>query len=113
MTSSEPLPKEWEIWTAYVHFADKPKKGKPRPYLILSVGDESSLGLKITSKVPPERFPSLPINDERALTGLLLDSWLQLEPLQTVPHTELGKHIGTIGKDLRNKVAVYSNELYL
>lgn len=51
MTSSTPRPEQWEVWIAYVRFADNPSKGKARPVLAYNEDGDAYLCFKITSKI--------------------------------------------------------------
>lgn len=49
-------PRPWEIWLAYVRFADHPDVGKVRPIVIIDERVSAIVAAKVTTAAPQKRF---------------------------------------------------------
>lgn len=70
----------WEVWLAYVRFADHPDVGKVRPVVIVDDRVTAVVVAKVTTAAPHERFSYCELRDWR-LEGLLRPSQAQVVPL--------------------------------
>lgn len=73
-------PRPWEIWLAYVRFADNPSVGKVRPVVIIDHNIAAIVVAKVTTAEPQERFSYCKLEDWQA-EGLLRPSRAQVTPL--------------------------------
>ena len=73
-------PRPWEVWLAYVRFADHPEVGKVRPVVVLDGRAAAVVVAKVTSAGPHERYSYCELVDWRD-EGLLRASRVQLAPL--------------------------------
>ena len=103
MTSSTPRPEQWEVWIAYVRFADNPSKGKVRPVLAYNEDGDAYLCFKITSKIGDTPFKSIILDDWKSL-GLVKQSRLQLEPQYRISKSEFGARIGKASSELASRI---------
>ena len=55
-SSASKSPAPWEVWLAYVRFADHPDVGKVRPVVIIDERAAAIVVAKVTSAEPQERF---------------------------------------------------------
>lgn len=83
-----PLPRPWEVWLAYVRFADHPDVGKVRPVVIVDNRVTAVVVAKVTTAEPHEQFAYCEFEDWR-LEGLLRPSRAQVVPLFEVGHGDL------------------------
>ena len=90
MTISSTKARPWEVWLAYVRFADHPDIGKVRPVVILDQDVFAIVVAKITSAQQSERFSYCELEDWMD-EGLLKPSRVQLTPLFRVAPHELLK----------------------
>ena len=97
MTSSTPRPEQWEVWIAYVRFADNPSKGKARPVLAYNEDGDAYLCFKITSKIGDTPFKSIILDDWK-------QSRLQLEPQYRISKSEFGARIGKASSELASRI---------
>ncbi|MBQ9690845.1 MAG: hypothetical protein IJV62_01875 [Eggerthellaceae bacterium] len=81
-------PQIWQIWLAYVRFADNPSIGKVRPIVILDHEDEHYIVAKITTALPSSKFSYCELvywEDE----GLLKPSRVQVSPLFRIAEVDI------------------------
>lgn len=76
-------PRPWEIWLAYVRFADHPDVGKVRPIVIIDERVSAIVAAKVTTAAPQKRF--LYCEAE----GLLRPSRAQIVPLFQVSRADV------------------------
>lgn len=96
-SSASKSPAPWEVWLAYVRFADHPDVGKVRPVVIIDERAATIVVAKVTTSEPLERFSYCELADwERE--GLLKPSRVQVVPLFQVPGSDLlnGEPIGVL-----------------
>ncbi len=79
MTISSSDLKPWDVWLAYVRFADHAEVGKVRPVVVLDNADAVVVA-KVTTAAPNDRFAYCDLEDWRS-EGLLRPSRVQLVPL--------------------------------
>lgn len=96
-SSASKSPAPWEVWLAYVRFADHPDVGKVRPVVIIDERAAAIVVAKVTTAEPQERFSYCELADwERE--GLLRPSRVQVVPLFQVSESDLlnGEPIGVL-----------------
>lgn len=96
-SSASKPPAPWEVWLAYVRFADHPDIGKVRPVVIIDERAAAIVVAKVTTAEPAERFSYCELVDwERE--GLLRPSRVQVVPLFQVSESDLlnGEPIGVL-----------------
>lgn len=99
--SAEPAParepRPWEVWLAYVRFADHPDVGKVRPVVIIDEEVTAIVVAKVTTAEPQERFSYCELKDWQ-LEGLLRPSRAQVVPLFRVARADVlrDKPLGTL-----------------
>ena len=96
-SSASRAPAPWEIWLAYVRFADHPDVGKVRPVAIIDERAAAIVVAKVTTAEPQERFMYCALADwERE--GLLKPSRVQVTPLFEIAQGDLlnGEPIGIL-----------------
>lgn len=96
-SSASRAPAPWEIWLAYVRFADHPEVGKVRPVVIIDERAAAIVVAKVTTAEPHERFSYCELADwERE--GLLKPSRVQIIPLFEIAQGDLlnGEPIGIL-----------------
>lgn len=106
MTGSIQTVNTWEFRIALVHFEESAVDYKSRPILVLGKEEDIVVALKVTSKLPPTRFPSIKLDDWEEC-GLVKPSWLQLEPAFKVKIENVRTKIGEASEDLRNTIYRY------
>ena len=78
----------WQIWLAYVRFADHPEVGKVRPVVIIDDETIAVVAAKITSAQPQPQYQYYELVDWEA-EGLLKPSRVQLAPLLSLNPDDL------------------------
>ena len=79
-SSASAKPAPWEVWLAYLRFADHPETGKVRPVVIVDDMAAAIVVAKVTTADPQERYKYCELADwERE--GLLKPSRVQASPL--------------------------------
>ena len=104
MTTLSNRPKPWEVWLAYVRFADNPKTGKVRPVVMLEGLEAAFVVAKVTSAAPLDHYDYCELEDWED-EGLLRPSRVQLAPLIRVGVHDLlnGEPIGVLSdRDKKN-----------
>lgn len=81
-------PRPWEVWLAYVRFADHPDAGKVRPVVIIDHEVTAIVVAKVTTAEPQERFSYCELADWQ-LEGLLRPSRAQVVPLFRVSRADV------------------------
>ena len=81
-------PRPWEIWLAYVRFADHPNVGKVRPIIIIDERVSAIVAAKVTTAAPQKRFLYCELTDWQA-EGLLRPSRAQVVPLFQVSRADV------------------------
>lgn len=99
MTTSSVDPKPWEIWLAYVRFADCPDVGKVRPVVILEHEIAAIVVAKITTANPQPAFSYCELADWGS-EGLLKPSRVQTTPLFRIGFRDLlnGEPLGLLSE---------------
>jgi mRNA interferase MazF len=98
-------PRPWEIWLAYVRFADHPDVGKVRPIVIIDERVSAIVAAKVTTAVPQERFLYCELADWQ-VEGLLRPLRAQVVPLFEVSRADVLRDtpLGTLTE--RDRVAL-------
>ncbi len=98
-------PRPWEIWLAYVRFADHPDVGKVHPIVIIDERVSAVVAAKVTTAVPQEHYLYCELADWQ-VEGLLRPSRAQVVPLFQVSHADVLRDtpLGTLTK--RDRVAL-------
>ncbi|MBQ9002848.1 MAG: type II toxin-antitoxin system PemK/MazF family toxin [Eggerthellaceae bacterium] len=96
-TSSARAPQPWEVWLAYVRFADHPDVGKVRSVVILDNEIAAVVVAKVTTAQPQPMFEYCELEDWKE-EGLLKPSRVQTTPLFRVAPTDLlnAEPLGTL-----------------
>ena len=96
-TSSARAPQPWEVWLAYVRFANHPNVGKVRPVVILDNEIAAVVVAKVTTAQPNPKFSYCELEDWED-EGLLKPSRVQTKPLFRVAPTDLlnGEPLGAL-----------------
>lgn len=96
-TSSINTPQPWEVWLAYVRFADYPDVGKVRPVVIVDNEIVAVVVAKVTTAQPHPQFTYYELEDWKA-EGLLKPSRVQTTPLFRIAATDLlnGEPLGVL-----------------
>lgn len=81
-------PGPWEVWLAYVRFADHPDVGKVRPVVIIGEEITAIVVAKVTTAEPHECFSYCDLADWQ-LEGLLRPSRAQVVPLFRVTRADV------------------------
>lgn len=106
MTDTIPALSRWQVWIAYLPFADSPKKGKARPVLILDkLQNDTLMVLKITSKDIRGAYSAIKIPESSEKLELKKESYIQIEPVFNISTSNLSNvYLGTLSKELQIKV---------
>ena len=98
-------PRPWEIWLAYVRFADHPDVGKVRPVVIIDERVSAIVAAKVTTAAPQKRFSYCELADWQA-EGLLRPSRAQVMPLFQLSRADVLRDapLGTLTE--RDRVAL-------
>lgn len=106
MTDTTPALSRWQVWIAYLPFADSPKKGKARPVLLLDKLQNGTLMvLKITSKDIRGAYSGIKIPEGSEKLELKKESYIQIEPVFNIAISNLSNvYLGTLSKDLQAEV---------
>lgn len=88
MLSSSASLAPWQIWLAYVRFADHPDVGKVRPVVIIDSDTVAVIAAKVTSAPPQPHYQYYELLDW-AEEGLLKPSRIQLAPLFSLNSEDL------------------------
>ena len=78
----------WQVWLAYVRFADHPEAGKVRPVVIIDDDTVAVVAAKITSADPRAHYQYYELIDWES-EGLLKPSRIQLAPLLSLNREDL------------------------
>lgn len=97
MSSSSANLAPWQVWLAYVRFADHPDVGKVRPVVIIDDETAAVVAAKITSAQPSESYQYYELVDWQR-EGLLKPSRVQLAPLLALNRNDLlnGEPLGVL-----------------
>lgn len=89
----------WQIWLAYVRFADHPEVGKVRPIVVIDSDTIAVIAAKVTSAAPLDHYQYYELMDWKE-EGLLKPSRIQLAPLLTLRYEDLlnGEPLGYLSK---------------
>lgn len=103
MTISSVNPLPWEVWLAYVRFADHPDIGKVRPVIILNEDETTVVVAKVTTAAPQAAYAYCELLDWEQ-EGLLRPSRVQTVPLFRVKPSDLlnGSAMGVLSERDRN-----------
>ena len=101
----------WDVWLAYVRFADHPDVGKVRPVVVIDPDSDVTaiVSAKVTTAAPQERFPSCELADWEA-EGLARPSRVQVEPLFRVGVHEFLRN-APLGRLTTRDIAALQNAL--
>ena len=96
-SSASARPQPWEVWLAYLRFADHPETGKVRPVVIIDGTAAAIVVAKVTTAEPQERFSYCELADWN-LEGLLKPSRVQVAPLFQLAPSDLldGEPLGVL-----------------
>ncbi len=78
----------WQVWLAYVRFADHPEVGKVRPVVVIGEETVAVVAAKITSAQPRSQYQYYELVDWES-EGLLKPSRIQLAPLLSLNPEDL------------------------
>lgn len=78
----------WQVWLAYVRFADHPDAGKVRPIVIIDSETVAIVAAKITSASPRPQYRYYELMDWEE-EGLLKPSRVQISPLLALRREDL------------------------
>jgi mRNA interferase MazF len=81
-------PHPWEVWLAYLRFADHPDIGKVRPVVIIDSSTSSIVVAKVTTAKPQKNFRYGELINWK-VEGLLRPSRVQTLPLFRLTDTDL------------------------
>ena len=96
-SSASAKPAPWEVWLAYLRFADHPETGKVRPVVIVDDMAAAIVVAKVTTADPREHYTYCELADwERE--GLLKPSRVQVSPLFRLAQSDLlnGEPLGML-----------------
>ena len=104
-TSSVSMPQPWEVWLAYVRFADCPDVGKVRPVVILDNEIAAVVVAKVTTAKPQPQFEYCELRDWEE-EGLLKPSRVQTSPLFRIAPSDLlnGEPLGALSPEDRKRL---------
>lgn len=88
LISDRALSRPWEVWLAYVRFANHPDAGKVRPVVILGREASGIVVAKVTTAQPQDRYIYCELSDWE-IEGLLRPSRAQALPLFRVSENEI------------------------
>ena len=106
-SSASAKPAPWEIWLAYLRFADHPETSKVRPVVIVDDKAAAIVVAKVTTADPQERYKYCELADwERE--GLLKPSRVQVSPLFQLAQSDLlnGEPLGMLTERDRRALSV-------
>ena len=106
-SSASAKPAPWEVWLAYLRFADHPETGKVRSVVIVDDKAAAIVVAKITTADPQERYKYCELADwERE--GLLKPSRVQVSPLFQLAQSDLinGEPLGMLTERDRRALSV-------
>lgn len=97
----------WQVWLAYVRFADHPDVGKVRPIVIIDGETAAIVAAKITSASPLPHYRYYELMDWKE-EGLLKPSRVQLAPLLALRREDLlnDEPLGYLSERDRAAIAV-------
>lgn len=106
MTTSSVSPRSWEVWLAYLRFADHPEKGKVRPIVVIDGLAAARVVAKVTSAVPQPQFLYCELMDWEE-EGLERPSRVQIAPLFSIGEDDLlnGEPLGILSPRDQRAVA--------
>ena len=101
-SSASAKPAPWEVWLAYLRFADHPETSKVRPVVIVDDKAAALVVAKVTTADPQERYKYC----ERE--GLLKPSRVQVSPLFQLAQSDLlnGEPLGMLTERDRRALSV-------
>lgn len=107
MSSSSAEIAPWQVWLAYVRFADHPEVGKVRPVVILDNETIAIVAAKITSAAPQSHYQYYELMDWKE-EGLLKPSRIQLAPLLALRPEDLlnDDSLGCLSERDRNAMSI-------
>ncbi|WP_165056165.1 MULTISPECIES: type II toxin-antitoxin system PemK/MazF family toxin [unclassified Adlercreutzia] len=97
----------WQVWLAYVRFADHPEVGKVRPVVIIDSDTVAVIAAKVTSASPKSQYQYYELLDWQE-GGLLKPSRVQLAPLISLNPDDLlnGEPLGYLSERDRSAFAI-------
>lgn len=112
-TSSTSVPQPWEIWLAYVRFADHPDAGKVRPVVIIDNEIAAVVVAKVTTAQPWPQFTYCELEDWKE-EGLVRASRVQTTPLFRIASEDLlnGEPLGTLSSGDKKRLNQALRELH-
>ena len=92
----------WQVWLAYVRFADHPDIGKVRPVVIIDSDTVAVIAAKVTSASPQQHY------QDWKEEGLLKPSRIQLAPLFSLRPGDLlnGEPLGCLSDRDRSAFSI-------
>lgn len=96
-SSASAKPAPWEVWLAYLRFADHPETGKVRPVVIVDDMAAAIVVAKVTTADPREHYTYCELADWKR-EGLLKPSRVQVSPLFRLAQSDLlnGEPLGML-----------------
>ena len=96
-SSASAKPAPWEVWLAYLRFADHPETGKVRPVVIVDDMAAAVVVAKVTTADPREHYTYCELADWKR-EGLLKPSRVQVSPLFRLAQSDLlnGEPLGML-----------------
>lgn len=96
-SSASAKPTPWEVWLAYLRFADHPETGKVRPVVIVDDMAAAIVVAKVTTADTRERYTYCELADWKR-EGLLKPSRVQVSPLFRLAQSDLlnGEPLGML-----------------
>ncbi|WP_172136001.1 type II toxin-antitoxin system PemK/MazF family toxin [Adlercreutzia sp. ZJ473] len=107
MPSSSVSLAPWQVWLAYVRFADHPDVGKVRPVVIINRNTVAVIAAKVTSASSKPQYQYYELLDWQE-EGLLKPSRIQLAPLVSLNPEDLlrGEPLGYLSERDRSAFAI-------
>lgn len=101
----------WQIWLAYVRFADHPEVGKVRPVVVIDSETVAVIAAKITSAQPLAQYQYYELLDWEE-EGLLRPSRIQLAPLFFLNISDFlnNEPLGVLSKRDREALSIVLND---
>ncbi len=97
----------WQVWLAYVRFADHPDVGKVRPVVVIDGETVAIVAAKVTSARPQPHYRYYELMDWQD-EGLVKPSRVQLAPLLSLRRGDLlnGEPLGALSERDRAALAI-------
>lgn len=97
----------WQVWLAYVRFADHPDIGKVRPVVVIDSDTVAVIAAKVTSASPQQHYQYYELLDWKE-EGLLKPSRIQLAPLFSLRPGDLlnGEPLGCLSDRDRSAFSI-------